>query len=148
MVKQNPWLEKILVKKVFSHYISLFPTSPYPSQNPRARHQEERRDPTHSTGRDSDSNKNTSNLDHPLFSTAWETSVANILHFIRRGHRNAFLREQIGDSFLRILNTIIGISNTDLVQENKILKNKLLNYINLNGAKFRIKPLCSIEIVT
>ena len=74
------------------YYISLFgvtyddennrksiPTSPYPSQNPRARHQEERRDPTHSTGRDSDSNKNTSNLDHPLFSTAWETSVAQWL---------------------------------------------------------------------
>ena len=74
-----------------------------------------------------------------------EANIIRILHFIRRGHHNAFLREQIGDSFLRILNTIIGISNTDLVQENKILKNKLLDYIHLNKAKVQFKPVCLKE---
>ena len=75
-------------------------------------------------------------------------SVANIiriLHFIRRGHRNAFLREQIGDSFLRILNTEMVISNTYLAQESKILKNKLLDYLNLNKAKVQFKPVCLKE---
>ena len=64
---------------------------------------------------------------------------------IRTGQYNAFLKEQIGDSFLGILNTEMVISNTDLAQESKILKNKLLNYLNLKKAKVQFQPVCLKE---
>ena len=64
---------------------------------------------------------------------------------IRTGQHNAFLKEQIGDSFLGILNTEMVISNTDLAQESKILKNKLLNYLNLKKAKVQFQPVCLKE---